>query len=174
MQKTVGMYKKEREWRSLTRLTIILLNLLFVSGCGESRETSVSGSSVSDLLKKLPNLKCFGIQSCNYTVKTSTIRGRLEVPAPSDTQLTLKGSVVLSEDGFKELTSKFNWKSVERQDVPDSLLEVLPPGHVMVSQKLNESFSQNPTYWYGFVARLTSDNSKRIYLVANDLDHPIK
>lgn len=154
---------------------LLVVTVAVLGGCGRSKVKTpmAKNTSVSDLLTKLPNLKPHEITSCSYTVeKSSPVAAR--VPSPSDVRMELKGSAVLSENGAKTLKSTFNWKPMRRDDIPASLLVVLPPGDVLVSQKLNESFEDNPTYRHGFAATITKDGCSRVYFLATDLDHPIK
>ena len=129
-------------------------------------------TSVSDLLAKLPNLKPLDIGSCSYTVEKSSVKSM--VPSPSDVRVELSGSAALSEAGSQALKSGFEWKPLSRDAVPPGLLTLVPPGDLVVSAKLNETFANNPTYAHGFVVVVADDNWMRVYLLATDMDHPIK
>jgi hypothetical protein len=129
-------------------------------------------TSVPTLLTHLSNLAVYNITSCSFVAKRTS--QATWIPSPSDTRLELKGLALLSADDAKVLKSTFTWKLVPRGDIPDSLLAMMPPGDVLVSQALNASFSRNRTYCHGFVATLTSDDWSRIYFLATDMDHPIK
>lgn len=154
---------------------LLVVTVAVLDGCGgsEVKVPVAKNASVSELLTKLPNLKPHDIKSCSYTVEKSSPAATW-VPSPSDVRMELKGSAVLSEDGAKTLKSTFDWKPARREDIPASLLAGLPAGDVLVSQKLNESFEDNPTYRHGFVATITKDGWSRVYFLATDLDHPIQ
>ena len=155
-------------------IALVVILILGLNGCGNSGTNAavVKKTSVPDLLAGLPNLKPLDIESCMYTVEKRTARSM--VPSPSDVRLEVKGSAVLSEAGSRTLRSGFKWKAVSRDTVPPSLLAIVPLGNVQVSEKLNETFADNPTLAHGFVVALPDDTWKRIYLLATDLDHPIE
>lgn len=157
---------------SITMILIVLTITMY--GCNRSgRNTTIErNASVPDLLGKLPNLKLYDIKSCSYIIEKSSTTAW--VPSPSDLRVELKGSVVLSVDGAKMIKSQFSWQPISRTDIPGSLSEILPAGDVLVSQKLNESFTDNPTYRHGFVVTFAKDDWSQIYLLATDLDHPIR
>lgn len=163
------------KWSTRTILFVVTFAVLF--GCGRTnvKPPLASNTSVPELLTKLPNLKPHNITSCSYTIETSSTAGRLDtVPAPSDTRYELRGSAVLSEDAAKALESAGDWKPARRDEIPGSLSAVLPPGDILVSQKLNESFERNPMYRHGFVATVTKDGWSKVYFLATDMDHPIQ
>lgn len=151
----------------MRKFTIVLLVIAagIFAGC-ESTSTTKSkpNSSVSDLLKKLQNLDSLKIVSCNYTITQTSKQSRL--PAPSDTQLELTGSVTLSDESFSMIKSKYNWQPVSQTEIPQSLLSILPEGDFLVSKKFNESFETNSGYKFGFVVRLANDSSKILYISA--------
>lgn len=159
----------------LSGTILLVVTVAVLNGCGgaEVKTPMAKNTSVSELLTKLPNLKPHDIRSCSYTVEKSS-PAATSVPSPSDVRVELKGSVVLSEDGAKTLKSTFDWKPVRRDDIPASLSAVLPPGDVLVSQTLNESFEDNPTFRHGFVATIAKDSWSKVHFLATDLDHPIK
>ena len=138
----------------------------------KSSSPTVSSSSVPDLLERLPNLNPIGIDSCSYAVEKSTANSL--VPSPSDTKLELKGSAKLSEGNSKRIRSRFDWKQIARADIPKSLLDIVPSGDILVSEKLNESFADNPRYAHGFVIMLADESSRTIFFLSTDMDHPIK
>ena len=141
-------------------------------GCGKSTRTRHSESqSIPDLVAKLPMFDGLGVESCSYTVDRSSVSGGL--PSPSDVRLELRGWAVLSKEGMNTLRLSYEWKPVGREDVPQSLVALLPLGAVQVSQKLNRSFTHNKTYVHGFVVILEETEVKRVYFMATDLDHPI-
>ena len=166
------------ETSPLRVVAMVFIILVFSAfwGCGKSTNTKppVSKSSVSGLLAALPNLKSLGIESCSYTFEKSTARSL--VPSSSDVKVTVRGSAQLSEEGFKTLRSRFEWKPISRSDVPESLLAIVPAGDILYSQKFNESFDDNPinSYTNGFVVILTGGDSRSIFLLSTDIDHPIK
>ena len=88
--------------------------------------------------------------------------------------MELKATIVLSESGSKDLKTGFVWKSVRRADIPSALRAMLPPGDVIVSPKLNKSFSGNPTYAHGLVIALANESWNRVYVLATDRDHPVQ
>jgi hypothetical protein len=155
----------------LLTVTIAVLN-----GCGGSgiKVPAAKNTSLSELLTKLPNMKPHGIESCSYTVEKNSPGAPGGVPSPSDVRMELAGTVLLTADGAETLKSTFDWKPVRREDIPASLLAHMPAGDVLVSQKLNESFENNPTYRHGFVATIMKDGWSRVYFLATDLDHPIQ
>ena len=88
--------------------------------------------------------------------------------------MTLRGSALLSAEGFKTLRSRFEWTPIARDDVPKSLLAVLPDGHLLFSQKLNEGFVDNPTYANGFVVTVAGGDARKIFFLSTNMDHPIE
>jgi len=127
---------------------------------------------VSSLLEKLPNLKPFNPESCSYTIERSSRPSRL--PSPADVLVELKGAATLSESGFTEIRSSFRWKRIARNDIPPSLLPLVPTGDALASEEFNDGFSTNPmAYVHGFVVILDND-PRRIYFLARDIDHPLK
>ena len=155
-------------------ITLLIVAVPVFNACSRSGTNApvVKNTSVSDLLAKLPNLKPLHIQSCSYTVEASSARTLL--PSPSDLRVEIKGSAVLSEAGSRALRSGFEWKPASRDIVPPSLLAIVPPGNVLVSQNLHETFANNPRYPHGFVVALAEGAWSRVYFLATDLDHPIE
>ena len=162
-----------RKWGHLFPLICLILALL-ISGCGRSggNGPEVSHSSVLDLMTILPNMKAFDVESCDYTVCKSTESSR--VPSPSDTKIEVKGTAVLSEESSKRIRSQFDWKIIARTDLPKSILTILPNGDFLGSAKLNETFTDNPTYAHGFVIVLGDSSSRTLYFLATDMDHSIE
>ena len=161
--------------RLLAPMVFLALAINFLCGCSKSTGTTpvASSSSVSELLAKLPILKPLGIESCRYTIEKNSAASRL--PSPSDVRVEIKGLAVLSESGSKTLKSSYEWKSIRRDDIPKSLLTILPPGDVLISEKLNESFADNhPNLTHGFVVTLVDNSWSRVYFLATDMDHLIK
>jgi len=152
----------------------VALMIGLLGACDNSANTKpgASKSSVSALLAKLPNLKPLGIDSCSYRISKSSTMGRL--PSPSDVKMELIGTAQLAQESSKTLRSSFEWKPILRDDVPASLLTILPAGELLVSHKLNMSFADNPTYAHGFVVILGRGDSSRIFVISTDMDHPIE
>lgn len=144
-----------------------------VSSCGRAAPAAseTRSTSVEDLLKFLPNLNAIGVTSADYTVtKSSASRG---VPSPSDTRIELLGTADLSEDAAKKLQQSFEWVAAHRARIPVKILAILPSGDYLASSKLNDSFSENPTYAHGRVV-VVAGNWGRLYFLASDMDHPIE
>ena len=167
------------EWLLSPRLAVAMALLAAgisaSGGCGRSRgkQRVTKSTSVTELLAKLPNLKTLDIESCSYTIQTSSLPSRL--PSPSDIRLELKGSLLLSEEGYTQLRAGFvDWKPVSRDMIPASLLSIVPVGDMQMSESLNESFDPNPRYTHAYVVVLEQDHRQYIYLLATDMDHPIE
>ena len=143
------------------------------SACGPATPpaSTTHSTSVSDLLKAVPNLNSLDIVAVDYATTRSTVSGG--VPSPSDTLLELQGTVDLSDSSALKLKSRFDWKATRRDDIPAGLLSILPSGDYQVSTKLNDSFAKNPTYAYGFIV-VVANSWGRLYVLATDIDHPIK
>lgn len=155
------------------RISVSFCMMLGATGCDSSKtpNSSKSGSSVTWLEEKLPNLSEFGITSCSYTV-VRRAAARSAVPSPSDTELELSGYAVLSDVGVKKLKSQSDWKPAKRAQLPVVLSRIAPSGDVLISESLNKTFSKNGTYAHGVVVMLADDRI-RLYFVAHDLDHPL-
>lgn len=150
----------------------LLVSLISVEGC--ARKTTKPGprdTSVSSLVKNLPNLNRFEVESCSFVVNTETSRSA--VPSPSDTRTELQGSAVLSEAAAQNMRSDSSWKPVERSKIPTSLSAIVPSGDLLTSEPFNATFSNNPFFWHGYAVVLRGGNSRQVYFVATDKDHPI-
>jgi hypothetical protein len=86
----------------------------------------------------------------------------------------LVGSVELSDDAGSLIEAAFDWKPVSRNEIPGSLARILPSGDLVFSERLNESFSDNPTFAHGLMVRLDAAEKHVIFFLARDIDHPIK
>ena len=152
----------------------IVVVMFLIGGCSESGDGSQANtsSSVTELLRSLPNLQPYGVESCNYAIEKSSINSR--VPSPTDVRVELKGSAKLSESGFGAMESHFAWASIPRHRLPAGLAEIVPAGDLLYSQKLNESFADNPTFAHGFVVIASQEGARRIYFLSTDIDHPIR
>ncbi len=155
-------------------VAIVVMMILLIGGCnGNGSGSQVSaGSSVTELLGKLPNLQPYGIESCDYTVEKSSASSRM--PSPSDIRVELRGSAKLSESGFGSMKSKFTWGAIPREKIPKALADTAPVGNLLYSQKLNESFADNPTFAHGFVVVPEQEGARTVYFLATDIDHPIR
>lgn len=154
--------------------TMILLLTMTGSGCPRSQQNSASSNStsVADLIGRLPNLRDLEIESCSYIIREEqTASG---VPSPSDKLVSICGTVVLTETGNRFIRSKFQWKQLLRSEIPADLSTVLPGDPLVASDEFNDSFTSNPTFAHGFVVLLTSSSERTMYVLASDIDHPIK
>jgi hypothetical protein len=176
MQSFEKWITKTKKWNILMALCVSGI-LFFCCSCtgGDSTgilEVSEVNDSVEELVSKLPNLKPLNVVECEF-VLTRHNSSRSVIPSPSDVLLMIVGSVTLNEVGWKDIRSRYEWKIVSRDIIPADLIDSLPAGVVSVSYKLNESFSDNPTFAHGFVA-ISNAIENRIYLLATDIDHPIR
>lgn len=148
---------------------------IFLVGCSSSRRGSSqvsTSSSVTELLGMLPNLQPYGMESCSYKIEKSSADSR--VPSPSDVRVELKGSAKLSESSFEAIESQFGWAVIPRDRLPPGLAEIVPAADLLYSQKLNESFADNPTFAHGFVVVPKQEGARTIYFLSTDIDHPIR
>jgi len=157
-------------------ITLLIMYLFFAfGGCERSKVHSdmVHSSSVSKLLSRLENLKQFDIKSCKFTIKQTRVKSR--VPSPSDTKIEFIGSANLSEEGYKLITTQFDWKPIARDKIPKSLLLIVPDTDLFFSSKINDSFSKNVvTYCHGFIVITAKEDCRNIFFLSTDLDHPIE
>ncbi len=151
----------------MVTITLVFLVTTVLGGCrGKTQSgTSAEQTSVMKLLKRLDNFKTFNIESCSFHIKKTYAPSGM-LPSPSETSLELSGWIVLSEKDAKMLKSSFDWEPIARQNIPEALLAKVPPGDVLVSQKLNGSFASNGTYANGLIIVLVSDGWKKIYFLA--------
>ena len=153
-------------------IAVVLIHLLGGCSPNETSSKTKSSTSVTDLLAKLPNLRPFGMESCSYTITWSTVSsGKRSVPGPSDTRVELKGSVQLSEEGFKTLKSQFEWAPIPRADVPASLAKIAPSGGLLYSWKLNKSFHDNPDLGADFVVIPAKGDSRSVYFLSSNVSN---
>ncbi|MDM8563184.1 hypothetical protein QUF54_07510 [Candidatus Marithioploca araucensis] len=167
---------KKKKWTILMALGVLGI-LFFGCSCtdGDSNgplEVHAVNDSVAELVSRLPNLKPLNIVECEF-VLTRHNSSRSIIPSPSDVSLKLVGQVTLNEAGWKDIRSRYEWKFISRDVIPEDLNAYLPVGAVLVSYKLNESFSNNPTFAHGFVV-ISNAVENQIYLLATDIDHPIR
>lgn len=158
---------------ALAMLSFVAVMFLMI-GCDRpaSRSKVTAHSSVREVSGKLPNLARYRIESCTYTFSESN-SGR-GVPSPSDIRVELKGSLRLAENGYEEIKAGFEWGRIDRADVPSVLEAILPEGDLLSSARLNESFSENPTFAHGFVVTQAVDASCRLFFLSTDIDHPME
>ncbi|MCZ6697329.1 MAG: hypothetical protein O7D94_00170, partial [Planctomycetota bacterium] len=88
----------------------------------------------------------------------------------SDTSVALKGSVQLSEEGFKTLKSQFECAPIPRAEVPANLAKTAPSGGLLYSRKLNKSFHDNPDLGAGFVVIPAKGDSRSVYFLSSNFD----
>ena len=150
----------------------VVLMCLFSCGRATPAVTTTNSTSVTEMLKAMPNLNVFDVDSVDFTITRSTAPAR-GVPSPSDTRLELSGTVDLSADAAEKLKNSFDWKAARRANIPAKMLPILPPGDYLISAKLNDSFTQNTTYAHGYVV-VINGNLGRLYVLASDRNHPIE
>jgi len=160
---------------TILRVAILVVAVGLAGGCElpEAR-TSSKGKEESKLVSWLENLKEFDVKSCEYTLEKSSDSKFGRMPSSADTRMELTGFAELSPEGLAKLKADFDWTPAGRETVPPALRPLLPEGDILVSPKLNESFEKNRSFTHGFVALPADDNSKRVYFLTTDKDHPIE
>jgi hypothetical protein len=98
---------------------------------------------------------------------------RSMVPSPSDIAVELTGEVQVGAGAWGGLRSRGAWIPVERDAIPEALIDLLPAGALLTSPDLNESFAENPVLAHGFLA-IVEGVEGLVYVVAADMDHPLR
>lgn len=148
--------------------------VIYVLVCGQTNlpaPVTTRSSSVSLIRKNMPNLGALDITAVNYTITRENVA--CGVPSPSDTRLELHGIVDVSTSEAEKLQNSLEWKSAPRNNIPPAMWTMLPSGDYTVSTRVNDSFSNNPTYAHGFVV-IVAGKWDRLYVLATDRDHPIR
>jgi hypothetical protein len=144
------------------RTTVLLMVVGVMHGCG-----SVTSGSESSPVERM-DLSGF-VRATSETTVTTRFG-----PSLADTRVVKKGFTVLSDEGIAALRAAFDdWAPTERTAVPQVLMELLPEGDILVSQRCNESFTKNKKHTYGFVVLSADESSNRICYMATDGSHPL-
>lgn len=159
--------------------TVFSLTVLFAMGCDsrvnlETPEPSMGSSantSVQQLKQALPNIAMLDIKSSKYEVFRNSSFSF--IPSPSDQQDAIRGIFSLPEEQVAYIESKYGWRFVSREELPEFFIATIPEGDCFMSDEMNVSFNDNSYFAHGLIVRIGGEESV-FYFLASDIDHPIK
>jgi hypothetical protein len=128
--------------------------------------------STKELLGHLPNLGPLLPSTCSFNRSSTTVKS--DLPSPSDITVIITGWMKPSDSGFDKLESSTDWKALDRGSIPLEIIDQIPAGKVLTSLKWNRSFNSNPTMAHGVLFLIEEDKLKRVWFIAQDLDHPVR
>lgn len=132
-----------------------------------SKPVVQSSTSVDALLKSLPNLRPFEVESAAYTA----LRQRIDwFPSPSSLLCEYAGSIKLGNAGAERIKSEFAWEQVPRDRIPNTIAEILPTGTLYRSKDFDKTFMNNPVMVGGSVI-VVDEQFDKLYFAVQDIDH---